>query len=192
MLISIVGKSGSGKSYIAEHLTNYITNSLHIDIDDISHKVLEKPSVKQKLIDIFGKSIIVGNEIDREKLGKIVFNSTKQMQKLTDITWNDMENYIDQILDRNPDKIIILDWLLLPKTKYFESSNLKILVDAPLEIRMERAIKRDNISSEKFLEREQATLEFKKYKFDCVINNCDITKTKEKVKHIYDKSIIPG
>lgn len=190
MLISIVGKSGSGKSHISTILASYIPNSLHIDLDNISHQILENPLVKQNLVSTFGKNIMIENKINRKELGKIVFNSTKKMQQLTDITWNKMENVIDQIIENNSNKIIILDWLLLPKTKYFELSSLKILVDAPLEIRMERAMKRDNISSKKFLEREQAAMNFQNYKFDYIINNINLVQTQKKVKKIYDKSII--
>lgn len=192
MLISIVGKSGGGKSYIADILASYTPNALHIDIDDISHQILQKQSVKQRLIDTFGQNIMVGDEINRSKLGHIVFNSTDDMQKLTDITWENMEKSIDQIIENNPNKTIILDWILLPKTKYFKTSNLKILVDAPVKIRMERAMKRDKITLEKFLERERASLDFSNYQFDYVIDNSDIVKTKRRVKKIYDKSIISG
>lgn len=192
MLISIVGKSGSGKSYIADTLASYTSNALHINIDDISHQILRQQSVKQRLIDTFGQNIIVGNEINRNKLGHIVFNSIDDMQKLTDITWENMEKLIDQIIDSNPNKVVILDWILLPKTKYFKSSNLKILVDAPVKVRIERAMRRDKITPEKFLERERASLDFSNYQFDYIIDNSNIMKTKEKVKKIYDKSIISG
>ena len=39
------------------------------------------------------------------------------MNKLTDITWKYMQIEIDNFLNINKDKIIIIDWLLLPNSK---------------------------------------------------------------------------
>ena len=91
------------------------------------------------------------------------------MQKLTDITWECMQKEIDEFLKDNKDKIVILDWLLLTKSKYFDMCDIKILLDVPYEIRKMRAIKRDNITSEAFDLRESASIEFDKEKFDYVL-----------------------
>ena len=189
MLISMTGKSGSGKSYIASLLKEEM-DVLHIDIDKIGHKVNEEEQIKEQLIQTFGEIILENGKINRKKLGKIVFNSKEQMQRLEEITWHRMEEIIDEIIDKNPQKIILLDWQLLPKTKYFKQSDLRILVDAPIELRIKRAMKRDHITQDKFLEREKASLEIEKYQYDIVIENIEKQHTKKKVKEIYDKSII--
>lgn len=190
MIVSILGKSGSGKSYICGLLESFSKRIVHLDIDKIGHNSLENPVVKKRLIDTFGNRILVKDKVDRKILGKIVFNSEEQMDKLTDITWNYMEQEIDEYLKTNHDKIVILDWQLLMKSKFFKMSDLKILVKAPLEKRMEKAITRDHITEEQFLLREQAAYKFDDKNFDYVINN-DYTKNiDEKVKEIYEKSIV--
>jgi len=171
MIICICGKSGSGKSTIARKLNDLIPNSIHIDVDIIGHKSHFDKEVKQKLINTFGNVIITDENIDRKKLGKIVFSNKEDMKKLEDITWVYMESEIDKIIDTNKDKIIILDWVLLPKTKYFNNSNFKVLVDVPYEIRKARAIRRDNISEEVFDLREKASIDYDINCFDYVINN---------------------
>lgn len=190
MIISIVGLSGSGKSLIAKTLESYNDHIMHIDIDKIGHSSHQDPIVKQKLINTFSEKILTNGEIDRKKLGKIVFNSKEAMQLLEDITWDFMEQQIDNIINANQDKIILLDWLLLPKTKYFYQSDIRLLVKAPIEIRMERAMKRDGITKEKFLERESSAPTIDETQFEYVINNINIERTKERVKTIYDKSFI--
>ena len=112
------------------------------------------------------------------------------MQQINDITWSFMEQQIDQIIINNPNKIILLDWLLLPRTKFFYQSDLRILVTAPLEVRMARAIIRDGITKEKFLERESSAPEIDETQFEYIINNVNLLETQERVKSIYDKSII--
>lgn len=149
---------------------------MHVDIDKIGHKSNEDYEVKQKLINTFGNSILTDNKIDRKKLGKIVFSNKYKMKKLEKITWNYMENEIDNIIDSNKDKIIILDYILLPKTKYFNSSNLKILLDIPYEIRKQRVLKRDNITEEAFDLRESASINYDDYEFDIIIKDENIKK----------------
>ena len=190
MIISIVGLSGSGKSFICNTLQGYNSRIMHVDIDKIGHSTHHDPIVKQQMIDTFGIEILTNGEIDRKKLGKIVFSSKKAMTKLEDITWSFMEQQIDKIIEDNKDKIILLDWLLLPKTKFFYESDLRILVTAPLEVRMQRAMKRDNITEEKFLQRESSAPLIDESKFEYIINNINLNETQERVKSIYDKSFI--
>lgn len=190
MIISIVGLSGSGKSLISNTLESYNPRIMHIDIDKIGHSSHHNPLVKQKLINTFGENILTNGAIDRKKLGHIVFTSKEAMQQLEEITWSFMEQQIDQIIKDNSDKIILLDWLLLPRTKYFYESDIRLLVKAPLETRIKRAMNRDGITKEKFLERESSAPNIDETQFEYIINNVDLLETKERVKNIYDKSII--
>ena len=176
MIICICGKSGSGKSAIAKLIQKEKPNSIHIDIDKIGHMSHSDKIVKQKLIDTFGKMILTDNNIDRKKLGKIVFSNKDEMRKLEIITWGYMEQEIDKIIKNNKDKIIILDYLLLPRTKYFNNCDLRILVDIPYEIRKERVMKRDNISEEKFNLRESSSIDYDKSSFDIVLKDEDIKR----------------
>lgn len=190
MLICLLGKSGSGKSYIAKTLCSYSDNIIHINIDQIGHQVLEHDTVHKRLIETFGNHILENNHISRNRLGHIVFNSETMMNKLTDITWQFMEEQIDEIIKNNPHKVIILDWLLLIKTKYFKMADLRVLVDASYEVRLKRAMDRDGISEAKFFERDSVAPILDLKDFDIVINNIDINKTNEEVYKIYEKSIV--
>jgi len=188
MLISVVGKSGAGKTTIIKKHLEFHQNFIHIDIDKISHQSLEEKDIKERLIEAFGVNIENKNKIDRKKLAKIVFSSKEAMQKLTDITWPFMETRIDELIAKNSGKNIILDWQLLPKTKYFKQSDFKILVTAPFKVRLARALERDKITKERFIERENASLDFSAYEFDYVINN-----TKEDVPKVNRRiALYPG
>ena len=179
MIIGVCGKSGSGKSTLANQIIKLTNNdAVHLDIDKVGHNVLLLPEVKNELINAFGKSIVNENIIDRKKLGQIVFNSRKEMNRLSDITWKYMQIEIDNFLNMYRDKIIVLDWILLPITKYFDMCDVKILLDIPYEIRKQRAIKRDNITEEAFDLRDNASISFNENDFDYVLkeNNLEIVK----------------
>lgn len=183
MIIGICGKSGCGKSTLANQIIELTNNkAIHLDIDKVGHSVLLLPEVKEELIKSFGESIIKENIVDRKKLGEIVFDSRNEMNKLSDITWKYMQIEIDNFLNLHKDKIIILDWLLLSISKYFDMCDIKILLDIPYEIRKQRAIKRDNISEEAFDLREKASIEFNESVFDYVIKANDKEIVKRLVK----------
>lgn len=190
MLISLVGLSASGKSYISTLLKNYNKRIEHLDIDKIGHQALLDPEIKKSLVTNFGTSILEDNNIVRSRLSAIVFNSKEAMDVLTELTWQYMEHVIDEFISTHKNSIILLDWLLLPKTKYFAQSDLRVLITAPLEMRMQRAIARDGITEEKFLSREANAPTIDESQFEYVINNVDFEYTKKKVDEIYDKSII--
>ena len=190
MIISIVGLSGSGKSFIASILQNYNQRIIHLDIDKVGHNIYSNPKVIEEMIQEFGTEIMKDGLINRKKLGQIVFSSSQKMQRLEDITWYYMQQEIDEFINDNQDKIILLDWLLLPKTKYFKTSDLRILISASYETRLNRAMKRDQITEKKFALRNQAAPIIDETQFEYIINNEELTKTEEEVRKIYDKSII--
>ena len=185
MIIGICGNSGSGKSTLANQIVKLTDNkAIHLEIDKIGHKVLLLPEVKKELIKLYGNKILSENNIDRKKLSAIVFNSKIEMDKLTDITWKYMQIEIDNFLETNKNKIVILDWMLLSKSKYFDMCDIKILLDTPYEIRKRRATKRDNIKEELFDLRDQASINYNEEDFDYVLKTNEIDK-KKLVKSLY-------
>lgn len=187
MLIGICGKSGSGKSYISEIIKSYDKNTIYLDIDKIAHYILTLDEIKEK-IKYFG-DIFTNNEIDRKKLGKIVFKDKEKMDYLKELTYYYEQIIIDKVINDNQDKIIILDYLFLKDMKYFKMCDLTIIVDAPYNIRLNRVIKRDSITEEQFIRRDKS-YDLNSEGFTYIIENIDKEKTKKKVSDIYEKSII--
>ncbi len=184
MIIGITGKSGSGKSTLAKKLMKVFPYVVHLDIDKIGHEVLTRPEIIEEVIKAFGKDVIDRNNIDRKKLGDIVYASRNEMAKLSEITWKYMKVEIDKFIRENKDKIILLDWLLLPKTHHFSKCDIKILLDTPSNIRKGRAIKRDNITEEKFELREKASIDFNKNEYNYVITkDKDVIEVIRLLKH---------
>ena len=190
MIIAICGKSGAGKGTVCKILKEFSSDIVWVDIDKIGHSVNEKEEVKEKLVSSFGEGILTDGIIDRKKLGQRVFNSKDEMDLLGEITWHSMEEEIDYIISENKENVILLDWNLLPKTKYFKDADLRILVQAPSFDREERAMKRDKISRRQFMIRDINAPNYKDLDFDIVINNIVMELTRKKVRKIYDKSII--
>lgn len=169
-LIGITGKTGSGKSTIGKLLADKL-DCKYINIDKIGHEATSDANISKKLCKEFGQDILDENKnIDRKKLGNIVFSNKDKMEILTNLTWDYMQNKLDNIISKKED-YYILDWALLPIVKYFDMCNIKVLITADDTKRKEEILKRDNISKEYLEKREQNTLDYSKFQYDYVFNN---------------------
>lgn len=192
MLIGLMGKSGSGKSLISKLLKELDTRVQVIDIDKIGHESHRDFGVRTKLKKYFGAEIFEADgSVNRKALGKIVFSDKAKMQLLYDATYTYMVERIDSMISDS--QITVLDYALLPLTKYFERCDVKILVEAPQSVRCERVVARDNISKEKYEVRDANSVDYTEYTFDYTIqNNSDEQHLRKVVGEIYEKSIVSG
>ena len=80
-IIGIIGGIGSGKSAVAAELGKL--GCKVIDADRIAHELLEKKSVKDKILTYFGPEILnLKGKIDRRKLAEIVFADAGKLASL--------------------------------------------------------------------------------------------------------------
>ena len=191
MLIGLMGKSGSGKTLVSNLFKEIDVRIQIIDVDKIGHMSHSDPEVKEKLKLCFGEEIFDANSnVNRKALAKIVFSSQEKMDMLYECTYDYMTKIIDEKVKESD--ITILDYALLPLTKYYELCDVKILVEASYKIRSTRAIKRDNISKAKYDLRDANSMDYSSFEFDYIIhNNKEIDKLRKTIGEIYEKSIIP-
>lgn len=179
-LICVTGKSGSGKSTFARLVAN-VHDCVYVDVDEIGHDSLVQEDVIHGLCQNFGNEILrVDGKIDRKKLGKIVFNDKSKMEILNDLTWQYMERMIDSRI-QSATKPVVIDWILLPNTKYWNICDIKVLVEADITKRKQVVVSRDNISEEYFDERDSASIEYSSYDFDYVFSNDYSEETLNKI-----------
>ena len=184
MIIGITGKSGSGKSYASEILAKNL-NLKQLDIDKISHEVLSYPETIKFLKKEFGDLVFDNNNLNRKKLGKIVFNDKIKLEKLNKFCQKLIEEKLDEIVQNN--KNLILDYALLPLLKNINDCDVKILLTADFETRLSRVQTRENITKEYFLSRDNSVLNYDKNIFDYVLNNAKIEDIEALTKKIKEK-----
>ena len=168
MIIGIMGKSGSGKSTIT-NLLNEKGNYLLIEVDKVNHELIENTTLKQDIIIRYPETLENG-KINRQKLGMILYQDKKKMDEYNKLVWLYLEKKLDDII-KNTTKIVVLDWMMLPLTKYYNMCDIKILVGSSLAIRLERIKKRDKVDEIHFFERDKNSVDYKIEDFDFVINN---------------------
>lgn len=188
-IIGITGKSGSGKSTLTDLLSKEMQcNS--VNIDKIGHKATSNQEIAKKLCAIFGNQILgEDGNIDRKKLGNIVFSSKEKMDILTDMTWDYMQVMMDDILEKETGDVIILEWALLPISKYWEKCDIKILMQSNDDERKNKVMERDHISEEYFLKRDEGCIDYEPYNFDFIFENDYQLETMEKKVEIVNRKI---
>ncbi|MFA6321801.1 MAG: dephospho-CoA kinase, partial [Candidatus Omnitrophota bacterium] len=85
MVIGITGSFGTGKSFVASVFRSL--GAKVVDADRMAHEVIRKGTPEyRRIVKGFGKNILTGRgEIDREKLGEVVFSDVALLRKLTGI-----------------------------------------------------------------------------------------------------------
>ncbi len=122
--IGIGGNIGSGKTTAAKELVRlYQKDKIKvklIDADSLAWKLYkrntqqQKPSVYDKIVKTFGAEILNRNqEIDRKKLGMVVFGNKQSLQNLNKIVHPALIEYINNEIKKSDAQVKILDAALL-------------------------------------------------------------------------------
>ena len=169
-IICITGKTGSGKSTFAKAFAEKL-KYVHVDADKVCHEALMQKTIYNKIINKFGRENIVNEtlEIDRKKLGNIVFEDEDKLNFIAHLSWEYLEKYIDKKLANKEN--IIIDGALVQKTKYFGLAKTNILVTAQEEKRKEYTMKRDKISGQYYEKRNKNSLNYEPSYFNYVYEN---------------------
>lgn len=190
-VIGIMGGVASGKSTVAEMLGSL--GAKVIDADEMAHELLEKPGIKEKVLERWGKGLL-GREgrIDRGKLASIVFSDGKALKELTNLLHPPILESIRSEANRKGPKPLVLDAALLLETGLDEVCDLLIFVEAGPEVKEERA-RLKGWSSGEVQRREgfQAPASQKKKRAHFVIdNNSSKEETFRQLKDFWQKFVL--
>lgn len=139
-VIGIGGNIGAGKTTLAKIFQEL--SAKVIDADKIGWSLLKKSSkTYHKIIRSFGKSILDKNQnINRKKLGKIVFAHTKKLKSLNQIIHPLLLTKLRQKI-RKQKGVVILDAALLFNWELEKEMDASVLVSSTQRLKTERATK---------------------------------------------------
>lgn len=141
MVIGLTGFYCSGKSTVDKILSG-CENIFVIDVDKLGHQALLKS--KDKLIKQFGIGILDEDKnIDRKKLGAIVFSDKALLEKLNSIVHPVMVWDTVSIINENKDKTVVISAALLFDMGLDKYCDKIFIVNASLLKIIMRARKRD-------------------------------------------------
>ncbi|MFC2070674.1 dephospho-CoA kinase [Chloroflexota bacterium] len=192
-VIGLTGGIGSGKSTVAQYLAEL--GAVVIDADKVGHEAY-KPGTPafNDVVAAFGKEVIAENgEVDRKKLGAIVFGSPEALERLNRIMHSRMREIIkEQIEEYRQQRIdvVVIEAAVLLEANW-DSLVDEIWVTAASENAVVRRLKDSRgLVEEQTLARirSQLSSDERVKNADVVINNDgNLEEMKAKVKALWDK-----
>lgn len=148
LVVALTGGIGAGKSLVAQFFSEL--GARVIDADQLARIAIERGSAGfDDVIARFGEEITTNGDIDRKALADIVFSDAIAKADLEAIVHPRVRQlFLDVVADLGPEEILIYEIPLLVETGATKNFDQIITVEADLEIRKARLLKRGMFISE--------------------------------------------
>ena len=191
-IIGITGGVGSGKSRVLNELKVQY-GAYIIEADKLAHELMEPGKViYEEIVTAFGEDILCEEEphdIDRVKLGKIVFSDKKYLDVLNKIVHPLVKKSIlmsiRQAKEKGDVRLFVIEAALLIEDEYKSICDELWYIWVDKETRIKRLMLQRNYTKEKSVSimNNQSSDEFYKENCDFIIdNNRDYEYTSEQIK----------
>ena len=173
--IGITGGIGSGKSVVSSLLR---MNKIPVYVADTESKRLSdtSPVIRKKLVDLFGNDIYVNDMLDRKRLASFVFSNEHVLKKVNEIIHPVVKKDFQTWEKQQKGTMCAIESAILFESGFDKTVDMVLLVYAPVELRLTRAMVRDGATEADIMKRmnRQIPEELKRKKADYVIVNDDV------------------
>ncbi len=152
-VIGLTGNIATGKSVVRrmlEHLGAYT-----IDADALSHRVISKGAPGyQPVLDKFGTWLLdKDGQIDRSKLGRLVFADGQALTQLEAIIHPYVGQAVDLLTRRATQKVVVVEAIKLLESDLRNKCDSLWVTDAPPEVQIQRLMRKRGMSREEAVQR---------------------------------------
>lgn len=145
-VIGVTGNIGTGKSVVRrmlEHLGAY-----GIDADALAHRAIAKGAPAfGPVVRHFGEYILDNDgQIDRVKLGRIVFNDSSALESLEGFVHPPVVQAVDLLIRRAPQQVIAVEAIKLLESSLAEDCDAIWVVYSPFEVQLSRLMETRHMS----------------------------------------------
>ncbi len=172
MIVGLTGGIGTGKSTVVKLFE--LLGAKTFNSDENAKQQYFVPAIKQQVIDLLGKECYADEKtLNRKFISTKIFSDTTLLKKLNAIIHPAVIKDFKAFANSYPGKLIIKESALLFEVGLIKELDKVILVTSPLELRIERVMKRDNLSREEIMNKIKSQLsdEEKLKLTDLVIRN---------------------
>lgn len=150
--IGITGGIGAGKSVVCSILRTFdipIYSS-----DEEAKKMYGREDLRQRLEERFGRDIYIGGKIDAVRLSKLIFRNKEHLVFVNSLIHPQVaEDFLLWKKKHSSEKLVAMESAILFESGFDRYVDYTLTVFSPLELRMERVMKRDLTDRERILER---------------------------------------
>jgi dephospho-CoA kinase len=189
-LIGLTGNIATGKSAVLRMLK--CLGAKVIDADALVHRLMAKGTpVWQAILDEFGE-VILGpeGEIDRGKLGAIVFADAEVLKRLEAIVHPAVTARVDELIRQATEPVVVVEAIKLIEAGWHRTCDALWVVTCSREQQLERLMRTRKLSREEALLRIEAQppQEDKVALADVVIDNSgSLKETREQVEREWER-----
>jgi dephospho-CoA kinase len=176
LLIGLTGNIGSGKSTVAQLLSE--RGATIIDADVLARRAVEVGTPAYKaIVERWGTSVLEpSGVIDRAALRRIVFTDPAELEQLNAVVHPEVERMRDALCEQarlRGDKLVVCDIPLLFERRMTDSFDKIVLVDAPRPVRLERLVRERGLRETEAMDMivAQMPAELKRARADFIIDN---------------------
>jgi dephospho-CoA kinase len=193
LVIGVTGNIGSGKSTVCQILARL--GAAVIDADKLGHETYRPHSQAwQELVAAFGKDIVKSDdEIDRKKLGQVVFSHPDALTRLNQIVHPKAHRLAQERIEayrRQGAKAVALEATLLIEAKWTDLVDKIWLVVAPEDTVVQRLSLQEGKNEPQILARLKSQMtaeEKKKYADELICNNGSLSQLESRVTELWRK-----
>ncbi len=185
IIIGLTGGIGSGKTTVAKAFSK-LGVPVYIADDEAKHLMHKSKVIKKKLVDLFGENAYFNGALNRPFIANIIFSDKDYLKKMNAIIHPEVAKHFEKWVAKQNTAYVIKEVAILFENGGDKTCDFIITVIAPLDIRIERLLKRDSTSKEKIeaIMKNQWTDEEKIKESHFVIENIDMVNTKTQVLNV--------
>ncbi|MDO4191238.1 MAG: dephospho-CoA kinase [Bacteroidales bacterium] len=142
-LVGITGGIGSGKSVVSKIIR---TIGLPVYDSDLGARRLMEhdEDVKQQIIKTFGNDLYATGSLNRPLLASIVFGHNDRIETVNAIVHPAVKRDFLQWAKQQPSSVVFIESAILFESHFNNFMNHMVVVTAPYELRLQRAMNRDH------------------------------------------------
>ena len=170
LILGITGGTGCGKTTLLKVIEE--KGGLILDCDAIYHQLLATDKALLNAIETRFPGTVEDGVLQRKKLGAIVFSDKNALEDLNKITHSAIMSAVLRRLEEKP-QLAAIDAIGLFEAGLADLCDVTVAVTAPEEVRVQRLMKRDNISEDYARSRiaAQHTESWFRERCDCALEN---------------------
>ncbi len=150
--IGITGGIGAGKSIVSKIIQSLGFPVFYSDIE--AKKITNShPDVKSGLKTLIGEEVFVNDELNRALLAQHIFSNPETKSAVNALIHPLVRKAFDDFAKQSNQPLVFNEAAILFETGSYTSFDVTVLVTAPVELRIERVMKRDGVTRQQVLDR---------------------------------------